>query len=127
MKFQMLLLTLLLTLGKILSAQSLSGTWKGTSVCQIKNSPCHDEIVVYYISENSDSNSYQVNASKIVDGKENNMGSLNFLFDPKRKVLFLIDSVKEVQWEFKITGKEMHGTLISKGKLYRIIDLKRED
>ena len=26
----------------------LIGVWKGSSICQIKNSPCHDETVVYY-------------------------------------------------------------------------------
>jgi hypothetical protein len=30
----------------------LIGTWKGTSICQVKNSPCHDENVVYHISKN---------------------------------------------------------------------------
>jgi hypothetical protein len=32
----------------------LIGTWKGTSICQVKNSPCHDEVVVYRISKNND-------------------------------------------------------------------------
>ena len=32
----------------------LIGVWKGSSICQIKNSPCHDETVVYYISKNID-------------------------------------------------------------------------
>jgi hypothetical protein len=54
------------------------------------------------------------------------MGTLSFSFDPQKKILFLVDSVKNIRWEFKISGKEMHGTLISKGNLYRIIDLKRE-
>jgi len=128
MKIKILLLfTFLLTLGKALTAQSLTGVWKGTSLCQVKNSPCHDENVVYYISKGGSDDSYQVTASKIIDGKENNMGTLNFLFDPQQKTFFLVDSVKQVRWEFKLTGKEMHGTLISKGTLYRIIDLKKED
>ena len=96
-------------------------------MCQIKNSPCHDENVVYYISKNSSGDSYQVDASKIIDGKENDMGTLNFSFNAQQKILFSVDSVKNVKWEFKISGKEMHGTLISKGTLFRIIDLKKED
>ena len=123
----LLLLTLFLLFGKISTAQSLNGNWKGTSVCQIKNSQCHNEIVVYHISKDSESNSYKVDAGKIVDGKENDMGTLKFSFDPKQKILLLVDSVGQVKWEFKLTGNEMHGTLISKGKLYRIVDLKRED
>ena len=128
MKSQTLLLhALFLLFGKISPAQTLNGNWKGTSLCQIKNSPCHDEIVVYHISKDSGSNSYLVNAGKIIEGKENDMGALNFSFDPNQMILFLVDSVQQVKWEFKVTGKEMHGTLISKGKLFRIIDLKRED
>ncbi len=121
------ILTLLLTLGKVSTAQTIAGVWKGTSLCQVKNSSCHDESVVYHILKVSSSNSYQVSASKIIDGKENDMGTLNFTYDPHQKILFLIDSVKQVRWEFKLTGNEMHGTLISKGNLFRIIDLKRED
>jgi hypothetical protein len=128
MKIKILLvLTLLLTIGKVSTAQTIAGDWKGTSLCQVKNSSCHDESVVYHILKGSGSESYQVSASKIIDGKENDMGTLNFTFDPHQKILFLIDSVKQVRWEFKLTGKEMHGTLISKGSLFRIIDLKRED
>ena len=123
----LLVLAIFLTLGKISTAQSITGVWKGTSLCQVKNSPCHDEIVVYRISKDSSADSYQVSASKIIDGKENDMGILNLSFDPKQKILFLIDSARKARWEFKLTGKEMHRTLFSKGVLYRIIDLKRED
>lgn len=128
MKFKiLLLLTFLLTLGKNSTAQSLIGNWKGTYLCQVKNSPCHDEIVIYHITKNSGVNSYQVNASKIIDGKEDDMGILNFSFDPQQKILFLVDSIRQIKWEFKVFDKKMHGTLISKGKLSRIVDLKKQD
>lgn len=123
----LLLLTFFLVFGKISNAQSLTGNWRGTSVCQVKNSPCHDEIVVYHISKDGEGNSYKVDAAKIIDGKEDDMGTLNFSFDPKQKILFLIDTVAQVKWEFKVTGNEMHGTLISKGKLSRVVDLKKEN
>jgi hypothetical protein len=29
------------------AADPVAGTWEGTSLCQIKPSPCHDEHVVY--------------------------------------------------------------------------------
>ena len=128
MKIKILLfLTLLLALEKVSNSQSLIGIWKGTSLCQVKNSSCYDENVVYHISKNDSPDSYKISASKIIDGKENDMGTLNFTFDPQLKVLFLVDSVKQVRWEFKLTAKEMHGTLMLKGSLYRIIDLKKED
>jgi len=125
--YTLLTLTLLLLIGNFSTAQTLDGNWKGTSVFQTKNSSCRDEIVVYHISKNSGNNSYRISASKIIEGKENDMGALIFSFDPKRKILYLIDSVQQVKWEFKVMGKEMHGTLTSKGKLFRIVDLKRED
>jgi hypothetical protein len=128
MKIKILFIfTLLLTLGKVSTAQSIAGVWKGTSLCQVKNSTCHDEIVVYHISKGSSSNSYQISAGKIIDGKENDMGTLNFWFDPHQNILFLMDSVKQVRWEFKLTGKEMHGTLISEDILFRIINLNKEE
>jgi hypothetical protein len=123
----LLLLTSFLILGKISTAQSLTGIWKGTSFCQVKNSGCHDETVVYHVSKASGSNAYQISASKVIDGKENDMGTLNFTFDPQQKILLLIDSVKQIKWEFKITGKQMHGTLISQGILFRKIDLIKAD
>lgn len=128
MKIKILLaLAFLMTLAKISTAQSPEGVWKGTSLCQIKNSPCHDENVVYHISKGISSNTYQVNAGKIIDGKENDMGTLNFSFDPQQKILYSVDSVKQVSWKFTVAGKEMHGTLTTNGNLFRIIDLKKED
>ena len=123
----LLIFPFLLALGKISVAQSLVGVWKGTSLCQVKNTSCHDENVVYHISKNSSGDSYQVDASKIIDGKEDDMGTLNFSFNAQQKILYLIDSVQQVKWEFKVTGKEMHGTLTSSGKLIRIVDLKKEE
>ena len=32
---------------------SFVGVWKGDSVCQIKESPCHDETSVYYVSKSA--------------------------------------------------------------------------
>jgi len=55
------------------------------------------------------------------------MGTLNFTFDPQLNILVSVDSANKIRWEFKVTGKEMHGTLMSKGNLSRIIDLKKED
>jgi hypothetical protein len=113
--------------GKTSTAQSLVGNWKGTSVCQVINSPCHDEIVVYHISNDSSNHSYTDDAGKIVNGKEMDMGTLKFSFNAQQKLLYLTDSVAQIKWEFKVSSNKMHGTLISKGNLFRVVDLKRED
>ena len=128
MNFQRsILLLFILILGKTVTAQSFEGIWKGTSLCQIKNSPCHDEVVVYHISKDSTGKSYEVIANKIVDGKEDYMGTIPFTYDSKQKVFVSVDSVRNARWEFKITGSAMKGTLMYKGDLFRIIDVKKEN
>ena len=128
MKFQRsVLLLFVLIFGKSVTAQSFEGIWKGASLCQVKNSPCHDEIVVYHISKDSNGNSYEVIANKIVDGKEDYMGTIPFTYDSKQKVFVSVDSVRNARWEFKVTGNTMKGTLMYKRDLYRIIDVKKEN
>ena len=128
MNFQRsILLLFILILGKTVTAQSFEGIWKGTSLCQIKHSPCHDEVVVYHISKDSNGKSYEVIANKIVDGKEDYMGTIPFTYDSKQKVFVSVDSVRNARWEFKITGSAMKGTLMYKGDLFRIIEVKKEN
>ena len=128
MNFQRsILLLFILIFGKTVTAQSFEGIWKGTSLCQIKNSPCHDEVVVYHISKDSNGRSYEVIANKIIDGKEDYMGTIPFTYDSKQKVFVSVDSVRNARWEFKITGSAMKGTLMYKGDLFRIIDVKKEN
>ena len=128
MKFpRSILLLLILLVGKTVTAQSLEGVWKGRSLCQVKNSPCHDEVVVYYISKDSDGKSYKMNASRVVNGKEVDMGPLSFTYDDKQKVFVSVDSKRSSKWEFKVTGNEMKGTLMDKGELYRIVNVKKEN
>src|SRR5580765_271173 len=125
MKFQnLIVLLIILLLGKNVTAQSFEGVWKGTSLCQIKTSPCHDEIVVYHISKNNSGQSYEMQANKIVNGQEQDMGTLIFTYDDKQKVFASVDGEHKVRWEFKITGNVMKGTLVRNGDLFRIIDVK---
>jgi len=128
MKFPSLILLLfILLVGKSAGAQSFEGVWKGTSLCQVKSSPCHDENVVYYISKNSTGNSYEMIANKIVNGKEEDMGALSFIYYDKQKVFVSIDSLYNARWEFRITGNMMKGRLTYKGYLYRVIEVKKEN
>lgn len=128
MKFQRsILLLFILLFGKTVTAQSFEGVWKGTSLCQVKNSPCHDEIVVYHISKDSTGRSYDMIANKIVNGKEEYMGTINFIYNAQQKVFVSVDSVRNAKWEFKITGNTMKGTLMYKGDLYRVVDVKKEN
>ena len=122
-----ILLLFILIIGKTATSQSFEGVWKGTSLCQVKNSPCHDEIVVYHISKDSSGKSYEMIANKIVNGKEVDMGTLRFTYDDKLKAFVSVDSERSSKWEFKVTGNEMKGTLMDKGELYRIVNVKKEN
>jgi len=122
-----ILLLFILIYGKTVRAQSFEGIWKGTSICQIKNSPCHDEIVVYHISKDSTGKSYDMIANKIVDGKEVYLGTISFTYDNQQKVFVSVDSARNARWEFRITGNAMKGTLMYKGDLYRVVDVKKEN
>jgi hypothetical protein len=66
-------------------------------------------------------------ANKIVNGKEDYMGTLPFTYDDQKKIFVSVDSARNARWEFKITGNAMKGTLMYKGDLYRIIDAKKEN
>ena len=98
----------------------LIGTWNGTSICQIKNSPCHDETVVYHISKNSGVDTFYINASKIVNGAEEEMGILPFVYNKKTNQL---TSTAHGIWALNIEGAKLEGTLLVRGDLYRKIKL----
>ena len=108
-------------------AQTFEGVWKGKSLCQVKNSPCHDENVVYYISKDSTSKTFDINAYKIVNGKEDFMGTIVFVYDEKQTAYISVDKDRDARWEFKITGNTMKGTLTVKGTLFRLIDVKKDN
>jgi hypothetical protein len=96
----------------------LIGTWNGNSICQIKNSPCHDETVVYHISKNRGSDTFYINANKIVNGVEEGMGILPFVYNNKTNQL---TSTAYGIWTFNLEGDKLEGTLLVHGDLYRRI------
>ncbi len=122
-----LLITLILCLaGKSNQAQTnpvkidtlLIVTWNGTSICQIKNSSCHDEAVVYHISKNKEADTFYINAGKIVNGVEEKMGILPFVYNEKTKQL---TSTAYGIWIFNLKGATLEGTLLVHGDLFRKI------
>ena len=101
----------------------LIGDWSGDSLCQVKNSSCHDEKVVYHISKGSGPDLLVVDADKIVNGKSENMGKLDFKYDAKAETMI---SESYGHWVFNIQGNKMDGTLtINEGTLYRKISLTK--
>jgi hypothetical protein len=59
------------------SAAAAVGTWRGTSVCLVRPSPCNDEIVVYRIAPTDVADRLTIDARKIVHGEEQEMGVLS--------------------------------------------------
>jgi hypothetical protein len=96
----------------------LIGNWNGSSICQQKNSSCHDETVVYHISKNKGVDTFYINAGKIVNGVEEGMGILPFIYNKKTKQL---NSTAYGIWTFNLEGAKLEGTLLVHGDLYRKI------
>jgi len=102
----------------------LIGVWKGSSICQIKNSPCHDETVVYHISKKLGIDTFFFFLNKIVNGVEEEMAILPFTLNKKTNQLI---STSYGLWTFTIKQRKLEGTLVSKGALYRIINLTKQN
>lgn len=110
--------------GQTMADSSVVGRWKGNSVCQVKNSPCHDELNVYYISKAPGIDSFKISAMKIVNGKEEEMGILNYKLDRLHHTLVSTDY--NSLWTLHLRGDDLDGTLHARGSLYRIIKLKKQ-
>ena len=111
------------------AADKIEGIWKGTSLCQVKPSACHDENVVYHISKKS-ATVYTIQASKIVNGAEEDMGTFDSVVYDKTKQTLRF-TMKDQQgrnsvWLFRLDDMQMHGTLtMNENTLFRIIELKK--
>ena len=110
------------------TSDKIEGIWKGTSLCQVKPSACHDENVVYHISKKS-ANVYTIQANKIVNGAEEDMGSFDsVVYDETKQTLTFIMKDRQGRsnvWLFKLDGMQMHGTLTQETTLFRIVELKK--
>jgi hypothetical protein len=104
----------------------LRGEWRGTSICQIKDSPCHDEQALYHFRPGTGKGKYQVQMNKIVDGREIEMGSLEFSWEEKEHKISAINPANGSRWDLLISGEEMSGTLLYKGQIYRRIHIRKD-
>ena len=102
----------------------LIGVWKGTSLCQIKSSPCHDEQAVYHISKGDHPNEFKMLMNKVVRGVEEEMGTLVYTFNSNKKELTCSPKPNTI-WKFKLTNRKLEGTLYYNNELYRIISMTK--
>jgi len=85
------------------------GVWRGSSLCLMRPSPCHDEIVVYRITRVNASDKLSVDARKIVKGHEEEMGVLGcrLASSGARFTCTMPNGV----WRFMIRGDSLVGEL----------------
>ena len=111
-------LILPLLLGAPLSAQrppaarqtsSPVGTWRGTSLCLVRPSPCHDENVVYRVTRLTARDSLSLDARKIVNGQEEEMGVLGCRFRPADARIEC--EMRNGVWRFVVRGDSLTGEL----------------
>jgi hypothetical protein len=106
-----------------------AGRWHGTSLCQVKPSPCHDEEVVYHISAKGGGR-YSIDAYKIVGGAELPMGVLDAVFAPASGLLTATSvdrSGRASRWAFRLHGGHLSGRLVTAdGTLFRLVEVSRE-
>lgn len=100
------------------------GTWRGTSLCLVRPSPCNDEIVVYRVAPVNARDSVTLDARKIVRGQEEEMGVLGCHFERKRSQLAC--GMRNGVWRFDLRGDSLTGELrLPDGTKYRDVRTAR--
>ena len=104
---------------------TLAGNWTGESICTIKDSPCHDEKVIYRVTEPNDAGDLKIQMDKIVNGAPEVMGTLDCKYD--RTAATVTCLMERGTWKFNVKDDTMSGTLtLSDGRLYRRINVRKE-
>ena len=111
------------------AADPFAGTWEGTSLCQIKPSPCHDEHVIYRI-KSTGPRAYRIEAYKVVGGQEQYMGPLDMKLDAAGQRLDGSNTDRSGvvhPWLFAIRGTHMSGKALTApgGQVFRLIELDK--
>lgn len=104
---------------------SFAGLWRGTSVCQIKDSPCRDEGAVYTVKKGARAGSFEFSGDKVVEGKRTFMGLLECGPGAESDSLVCRQGDAAV-WTWTLEGDAMRGTLVYRGQLYRKVQLTRD-
>ena len=94
---------------------NLVGNWTGESICTGSFPACHDEKVIYRIPKAPDqSGKVTITADKIVDGKPETMGVLDFKYDAEKSTLVCEFTRGNTHglWAFTVKENAMEGTLV---------------
>jgi hypothetical protein len=106
------------------AADPISGTWEGTSLCQVKPSPCHDEHVIYKVNSTGP-RQYRIDAYKLVGGQQVFMGAIDVTLDVAAARLDgKVMNGARLQLDLKDT--HLSGRMIqADGTLYRLIEVTK--
>jgi hypothetical protein len=85
------------------------GVWRGRSLCRVRPSPCTDEIVVYRITRVQASDSLSIDARKIVNGQEEEMGVIGCRLAASGPQFTC--TMPNGMWRFTIRGDSLVGEL----------------
>jgi hypothetical protein len=111
------------------SAGGPAGRWHGSSLCQVKSSPCRDEEAVYHIGAKGGGR-YAMAMNKVVGGVEQEMGVIDAVFTPASGLLTGTTFDRRGQparWTFRLHGDRLSGRLVTAdGIVYRLIEVSRE-
>jgi hypothetical protein len=91
------------------SAPNPVGEWRGTSLCRLRPSACKDENVVYRITRVNASDTLSLDARKIVNGKEEEMGVLECRYAAAGARITC--TMPNGVWHFAIRGDSLVGEL----------------
>ena len=88
------------------------GVWRGTSLCTVHPSACHDEVVVYRITRVNATDSLSIDGRKIVNGQEEEMGVLGC--HSAASGARITCTIPNGVWRFTIRGDSLVGDLRSR-------------
>jgi hypothetical protein len=112
-----------------MNATDVAGTWEGDSKCTVRNSPCHDEHVIYHIAaDKAVPDKARLEAYKVEEGKQELMGTLDCLYRAGEILTCTSNTSTKDYWEFRIIRDRMIGSLVvgEQRTLYRRMGLRRK-
>ncbi|HEV7573016.1 MAG TPA: hypothetical protein VGQ21_16065 [Thermoanaerobaculia bacterium] len=122
-----LALTALLFLAAADPRQPILGHWTGSSKCTAVRPACHDEIASYYIKPGPKADVVTMVLDKVVNGKEEWMGTDDFHVDFEKQTLNLVMAQNGSVWTFTWSGDTMTGTAKeADGRIIRNIRLTKQ-
>jgi hypothetical protein len=100
------------------------GDWRGSSICRVKPSACHDEEALYHVKAGAKPGTFSMQADKIVDGKPVEMGTSDCTFDAAKSLLHCWFERGYV--DLTLEGEQLNGAMFLTDKSrWREIKLKK--